>query len=61
MEYTIISAIGYYELKDIFNFVISINKSGFIGNKIMFVYDGIDGETKKFLLDNGWFITIEMF
>ena len=56
MKYTIISAIGYYELKDIFNFVKSINKSGFIGNKIMFVYDGIDNETKKFLLDNGWFI-----
>jgi len=58
MKYTIISAIGYYEIKDINNFIISINNSGFNGNKIMFLYDGVNSETKQFLFNNGW-VTIE--
>jgi hypothetical protein len=56
MKYTIISAIAYYEIKDIYNFVISINNSGFNGNKIMFAYNGVNDETKKFLIDNGWLV-----
>ena len=59
MKYTIISAISSYEIKDIYNLVMSINDSGFIGNKIMFLYSGINDGTKQFLSNNGW-VNIEM-
>lgn len=53
-KYTIISAIYQYKKADIYNFIVSINKSGFNGQKIMFIYDGIDNDTESFLFNNGW-------
>lgn len=53
MKDLIISASTRYTKKELHNYVKSINKSGFDGDKIMVVFD-ITPETVSWLKENGW-------
>ena len=53
MKDLIISAVTKYTAKELYNYVESINRCGFSGDKIMVVYDVTD-ETIDYLKDNGW-------
>jgi hypothetical protein len=53
MIITILGCITKYNVNDIKPYVESIKKCGFKGNKYMLVYE-INGETQKYLQDNGW-------
>jgi hypothetical protein len=53
MKDVIIAAVTNYTKKELYNFVESINKIGFIGDKIMIIYE-ISSETISYLKENGW-------
>lgn len=53
MRYTIIGSINGYQITDIAPFVLSIQESGFCGDKIMIVYED-NLEINKFLSEYGW-------
>lgn len=49
----IISSSHNYTKTDLYTFVTSLNQSGFLGEKVMIVYE-CDSLTIKFLKENGW-------
>lgn len=53
MKDLIISASTRYNKRELYNYVESINQSGFAGDKIMVVFD-ITKETTDWLKENGW-------
>ena len=53
MKDLIISATTRYTKDQLYNYVESINRCGFTGDKIMVVYE-IDSETVDYLKENGW-------
>lgn len=53
MKDLLISSFTKYQIHQIYNYVYSIEKSGFMGDKIMIVYD-VSGETINYLKTNGW-------
>jgi hypothetical protein len=57
MRDLIISAIANYSVENIQQYIISINKCGFNGDKIMVVYN-VDQETINYLQSNGWEVCV---
>ena len=53
MKDLIISVTTRYTKDQLYNYVESINRCGFTGDKIMVVYD-INDETIDYLKENGW-------
>lgn len=55
MKYTIVGAITKYKIEDIKPYVESINSCGFLGEKLMLVYD-IEQDVIEYLENSGWLI-----